>query len=77
MGTLDDALLPLFAAQHWLVSHGQVLEAGGSATQIRRRVEQGRWEAVDARVYRLAGAQPREHRPQSVLSPDGERRPNH
>lgn len=55
MGRLDDDLMPLFAAQHWLVSHAQVLDAGGSASQIRRRVERGRWEAVDARVYRLAG----------------------
>jgi very-short-patch-repair endonuclease len=55
MGKLDDALLPVFAAQHWLLAHAQVIEAGGSPTQIERRVELGRWERVDARVYRLAG----------------------
>ncbi len=56
MGTLDLALVPRFAAQHWLVSRQQVMDAGGTDRQVDRRLASGVWERVDAGVYRLAGA---------------------
>jgi hypothetical protein len=56
MASLDDALLPVFAHQHWLVSDSDVAAAGGTRRQARYRLSTGTWEAVDAGVYRLAGA---------------------
>lgn len=56
MSQLDDALLPVFARQHWLVTLADVHEAGGSEAQIWRRTAIGRWQVADERVYRLVGA---------------------
>ena len=55
MPTLDDDLLPVFAAQHWLATRDDVLRAGGSRSQIGHRLSIGRWETVDDGVYRLVG----------------------
>lgn len=55
MGVLDDALVPVFAAQHWLVSRDNVAEAGGTRRQVQHRLATGAWEVADAGVYRLAG----------------------
>lgn len=55
MPTLDDRLLPVFAAQHWLVGLGDIEAAGGTAAMAARRVRSGRWELADVNVYRLAG----------------------
>lgn len=55
MAALDDLLLPVFAAQHWLVSLDDVLRAGGTRQQAAHRLATGRWEQADARVYRLVG----------------------
>ena len=48
--------LPVFAAQHWLVSREDVRRAGGSHRQAQHRLATGRWELVDDFVYRLVGA---------------------
>ena len=56
MASLDDVLLPVFATQHWLVSMDDILRHGGHAQSATRRVQSGRWEAVDRAVFRLAGA---------------------
>ena len=56
MGQLDDRLMPVFAAQHWLVSRADVRRMGGTWRQERLRVERGAWEVADNGVYRLAGA---------------------
>jgi hypothetical protein len=56
MPTLDDRLVRVFAAQHWLVSLADVRAAGGSLDLASKRVRAGRWEQVDVGVYRLAGA---------------------
>jgi very-short-patch-repair endonuclease len=56
MAGLDDVLLPVFAAQHWLVSMDDILRHGGHAQSATRRVQSGRWEAVDRSVFRLTGA---------------------
>jgi very-short-patch-repair endonuclease len=56
MGKLDDRLMPVFAAQHWLVSRSDVRAAGGSWRQEQLRVQRGAWEVADEGVYRLAGA---------------------
>jgi len=53
--TLDDLLLPTFAAQHWLVSERDVTEAGGTRRQIDHRLASGRWDRAEVGVYRLAG----------------------
>jgi hypothetical protein len=55
MASLDDVLLPVFATQHWLVSLDDVRRAGGTRQQAAHRLATGRWEAADARVYRLVG----------------------
>ena len=67
MTTLDDALLPVFAAQHWLVCTADVERAGGTPSAISRRIASGRWERVDHGVVRLVGA-PR-HWEARVLAP--------
>lgn len=56
MGSLDDRLMPVFANQHWLVSHGDVVQAGGTWRQEQLRLLRGAWEAVDEGVYHLVGA---------------------
>ena len=56
MPTLDDLLLPRFAAQHWLVTRNEVAAAGGSPNQIEHRLSTQRWATVDDGVYRLVGA---------------------
>lgn len=56
MAALDDALLPVFAVQHWLVSMDDIRRHGGHAQSATRRVGSGRWEVVDRSVFRLAGA---------------------
>lgn len=56
MSALDDRLLPVFMAQHWLVSQDDVLGAGGNRHQIGHRLAIGRWEAVQPLVYRVVGA---------------------
>lgn len=56
MPTLDDVLLPRFAAQHWLITRDDVSIAGGSQSQIEHRLSARRWEAADDGVYRLVGA---------------------
>lgn len=55
MSTLDDRLLPVFAAQHWLTSAGDVEAAGGSPAMAGWRVRSGRWTLADVNVYRLRG----------------------
>ena len=55
MATLDDRLLPVFAAQHWLVATGDIEAAGGTGGMARARVQSGRWSLVDVNVFRLAG----------------------
>ena len=55
MTTLDDRLLPVFAAQHWLVGVDDVVAAGGTASMARDRVQSGRWSQADVNVYRLVG----------------------
>jgi very-short-patch-repair endonuclease len=55
MPTLDDLLLPVFLAQHGLVSRRDVLRAGGTPHHIDTRLRSGRWERAEAGVYRLAG----------------------
>ncbi len=56
MGALDDRLLPVFAAQHWLVRTGDVLTHGGTVGDVHRRLHAGRWERVDRSVFHLVGA---------------------
>jgi very-short-patch-repair endonuclease len=56
MRRLDDALLPVFARQHWLVTTSDVIEHGGSVGDISRRLSVGRWERVDRGVFHLVGA---------------------
>jgi predicted transcriptional regulator of viral defense system len=56
MGALDDALLPVFARQHWLVTTDDVLGLGGTFGDIHRRLRAGRWERADRAVFRLVGA---------------------
>src|SRR5215218_2847564 len=56
MARLDDRLLPVFAAQHWLASRDDVERAGGTGRAATHRVRIGTWEAADRLVYRLAGA---------------------
>jgi very-short-patch-repair endonuclease len=56
MASLDDALLPVFATQHWLVSMNDVVRHGGHPQSATRRVQSGRWEVADRSVFRLAGA---------------------
>jgi hypothetical protein len=67
MGSLDDALLPVFAAQHWLVTDEDISRAGGTRRQACYRVQQGRWSAPDPGVYRLNGPPVTWHA--DVLSP--------
>ena len=67
MRGLDDALLPVFARQHWLVTTGDVLALGGSVGDVHRRVRIGRWERLDRSVFHLVGA-PRTWRT-NVLAP--------
>lgn len=55
MESIDVVLLPVFAAQHWLVHRDDVERAGGTSRQARHRVAQGAWEMADDGVYRLAG----------------------
>jgi very-short-patch-repair endonuclease len=55
MPTLDDLLLPVFLAQHGLVSRRDVLRLGGSPHHIDTRLNRGRWERAETGVYRLAG----------------------
>ena len=55
MPTLDDRLLPVFAAQHWLVSTADIALVGGSSHHVRTRLLSGRWIRVDACVFRLDG----------------------
>lgn len=55
MASLDDRLLPTFAAQHWHVSLDDVRHAGGDRSSAARRVALGRWTAADHGVYRIAG----------------------
>lgn len=55
VNTLDDRLLPVFIAQHGLVSLADVRAAGGSYAGASRRVRSGRWLQVDVSVYRLNG----------------------
>ena len=55
MAAIDDALLPIFASQHWLVSLADVRSAGGDVRSAQRRVANGRWEPMDRGVYRLVG----------------------
>jgi hypothetical protein len=56
MGALDDRLLPVFAAQHWLVRTGDIREAGGDQGSAPYRVGIKRWDAADVGVYHLTGA---------------------
>jgi very-short-patch-repair endonuclease len=56
MSKLDDALLPVFIRQHWLVTLGDVMANGGDAHAAHHRVQIGRWDLVDRHVYRLVGA---------------------
>jgi very-short-patch-repair endonuclease len=51
MQTLGDRLLPVLLRHHWLVTHDDVAEAGGTEAQIGRRVRDGRWLRVDRGVY--------------------------
>ena len=67
MTALDDRLLPVFIRQHWLVTAADVHDAGGSRQTAHDRLQLGRWERVDHRVYRLVGA-PTSWQ-QSVLAP--------
>lgn len=53
--TLDDLLLPTFAAQHALASRADVTRVGGTDHHITSRLASGRWERVDQGVYRLVG----------------------
>jgi hypothetical protein len=55
MTILDDRLLPVFAAQHWVVSLDDVRRAGGTRSGADHRVRIGRWEPVDVSVFRLIG----------------------
>jgi very-short-patch-repair endonuclease len=55
VATIDDLLLPLFAAQHWLVSQDDVRSVGGTRQQVRHRLAIGRWDLADVRVYRMIG----------------------
>ncbi len=55
MPTLDDLLLPVFAQQHWLVTDDDVERAGGSIGAVCYRLQIGRWQHADERVYRLRG----------------------
>jgi very-short-patch-repair endonuclease len=56
LGALDDRLMPVFAAQHWLIGRSDVRRAGGTWRQERSRVQRGTWEVADDGVYRLVGA---------------------
>jgi hypothetical protein len=55
MAALDDALLPVFASQHWLITMDDVRRLGGAPSAATRRVQQGRWEVVERSVFRLKG----------------------
>jgi very-short-patch-repair endonuclease len=52
----DSALKALAAAQHGLVSVGQMVELGYARHQRLRLVEGARWERLTPRVVRLVGA---------------------
>lgn len=56
MSRLDDALLPVFIRQHWLVSLRDVIAHGGDAHAAHHRAHIGRWELAERSVYRLVGA---------------------
>ena len=59
MPTLDDLLLPVFSAQHWLVTDADVQAAGGSTRAVvpaPRAAADGSWPTSG--VYRLVGPSP-------------------
>jgi very-short-patch-repair endonuclease len=56
MTGLDDRLVACFAAQHWLVTMPDVLEAGGTRQAAFDRLQRGTWHRADQGVYRLVGA---------------------
>ena len=55
MHDLDRRLAPTFASQLALITRRQVIAAGGSASAIHRRIDNGRWELAERGVYALAG----------------------
>ena len=54
---MDKQLTPVFARQYGLVTHDQVMGAGGNKRIIQNRMATGRWIRVGSGVYRLAGVQ--------------------
>lgn len=53
--TIDDLLLPTFLEQHGLITLDDVRKAGGGSNTVRDRLQIGRWERAEHRVYRLVG----------------------
>jgi Transcriptional regulator, AbiEi antitoxin len=53
---MDSELVALATTQFGLVTRDQAVGVGLSDDQIRWRVRSGRWERVQPRVYRIAGA---------------------
>ena len=55
MPDLDRRLSSVAIAQHSLLTLDDVINAGGSRSHARRRVDAGRWELFAPGVYRIAG----------------------
>lgn len=56
MSEIDRALAKTAARQHMLITHGDVVAAGGNSDHASARVDGGRWRRVDRGVYLIAGA---------------------
>lgn len=79
MPTIDDLLLPVFLGQHGLATLDDVRNAGGGSHTVRDRLDLGRWERADHRVYRLVGYPPTWHTRllAPILSAGGRARASH
>ena len=56
MPDLDRRLAAVALDQHSLLTWADVVRAGGTTAQVRRRVDAGRWDRVSPGVYRIGGA---------------------
>ena len=51
MNAIDRAIQEIASRQHWLVTRGQVIDAGGTPALVRSRLKSGRWQALQRGVY--------------------------
>jgi predicted transcriptional regulator of viral defense system len=58
MGALDEAVAAVARRQHGVFSHADAVALGASRRAIAHRLNDGTWEQVARRVYRLAGTPP-------------------